>query len=165
MGLFRAVDGACERVLSPALASSAVGGAAPGVPREATRKAPVRREVVDAVAAAFPGFPTHRVSEVLDAVAAGKAPGGAARPPDAAVVLAFLALRWTAAGGFGDRALPLGPLSDDDVRAAVRDVVALAELRQALERGRDPGEGWPARLEQAAFGLLRRLASTAPSVG
>jgi hypothetical protein len=36
--------------------------------------------------------------------------------------------------------------------------VALAEVRTALDRGRDPGAGWETRFETAALGLLSRLA-------
>jgi hypothetical protein len=127
------------------------------VPREASRKAPVRREVTAAVKAAVAEFPVHRIDAVLDAVAHGKATAATLRPPDAAVAFAFFGLRWRAGGGFGDRALPLGPWSDDDVLAAVREMLALHAIEQALERGRDPGEGWPERLEAAAFSLLERL--------
>ncbi len=161
MGVLKAVERELERVLGPALERSEAKVTATQVPRESSRKAPVRREVIAALEAAIPGFPGHRVTEVLDAVALGKPGKDAVRPPDAAVVLAVLGRRWPMAKGFGDRALPLGPLTDEDVLGAVRDVVDLASLRQALDRGRDPGPDGPARFEAAAFGLLRRLARIA----
>jgi hypothetical protein len=48
--------------------------------------------------------------------------------------------------------------SDEDAIASIRDVVKLAEIRTALDRGRDPGAGWADQFEAAAFGLLSRLA-------
>ncbi len=169
MGLFRAVEAELERVLSPALQESAPRVVAARVPREASRKAPVKREVVAALAAAFPDFPVHRVNDVLDAVAHGKATAAHVKPPDAAVVLAVFGRRWPGGGGFGERALPLGSLSDDDVLASVRDVISLHGIRQALERAREPGADWPQRFESAAFGLLaclsRRGAGESPAVG
>ena len=64
---------------------------------------------------------------------------------------------------FGDRALGLPTWTEDDVLTSVRDVLRLAEVRSALEKGRDPGEGWSAGFEAAAFGLLSRLARAAAS--
>jgi hypothetical protein len=148
----------CERVLAPMREGSAPRAVAAVVPREASRKAPVRREVVAAVRAAVPEFPVHRIDDVLDAVARGKATAAHLRPPDAAVGFAFFGRRWPAAGGFGDRALGLGDWTDEDVVATVEDLLALHAIEQALERGRDPGPDWPARLEAAAFALLERLA-------
>jgi len=55
--------------------------------------------------------------------------------------------------------LPLGSLGDDDVASMVGDVVELASIRSALDRGRDPGPGWDARFEAASFRLLGQFAS------
>lgn len=158
MGLFKAVERELERVLLPALSEPGARVVASGVPREDSRKAPVRREVVATLSAAFADFPAHRVNDVLDAIAHGKPTAVHAKPPDAAVVLAVLGRRWPNAGGYGARVLPLGSLSDEDLLASVKDVIALHAIRQALERGRDPGERWGERMEAAAFGLLARLA-------
>ena len=163
MGVFRAVDRELSRVLGPDVASSGARVTARAVPREASRKAPVHREVLAALAAAVPGFPVHRGTEVLDAVADGKVVPTMLRPPDVAVVLAVLGRRWPGGKPFGDRALGLPTWTEDDVLTSVRDVLRLAEVRSALEKGRDPGEGWSAGFEAAAFGLLSRLARAAAS--
>ena len=152
-------------MLLPALSASAARVTASRVPREASRKAPVRREAIATLEAMHPGFPAHRTSDVLDAVAAGKASAATTRPPDAAVVLAVLGVAPAAGHAFTDRVLPLAPLTEEDVLACVRDVSALAILRLALERGRSPGEGWEKAFEDAAFGLLRRLARVATPAG
>jgi hypothetical protein len=157
MGVFRAVDADLERVLWPAVAGAGARVAAQSVPRDPSRKAPVKKAVVDALSAALPGFPAHRVDDVLSSIASGKATAATVHVPDAAVLLALLGRRWPVAGGFGERVLPLDPLSDEEVLASVRDVISLAAIRSALDKGRDPGEGWPARFEEAAFGLLGRL--------
>lgn len=158
MGVVRAVETELARVLAPALASSAARVAAQRIPRESSRKAPIRREVVTVLSDAIAGFPGHRVSEVLDAIVEGKPGRDAVKPPDAAVVLAFLGRRWAKASGFGERVLPLGGLTDDDVTTMIVDVVELAAIRAALDKGRDPGPAWDARFEAAAFRLLGRLA-------
>jgi hypothetical protein len=98
------------------------------------------------------------VTDVVDGLAQGKPPPNVLRPPDVAVVLAVLGRAWSGGRPFGDRILPLDGWSDDDVLAAIRESMELAALRTSLDRGRDPGEGWPARFEEAAFGLLGRLA-------
>ncbi len=158
MGVWKAVERELARVLAPALERSEARVTAAAVPRESSRKAPVRREVIAALEAAIPGFPGHRVTEVIDGLSEGRPGRDVARPPDAAVVLAILGRRWPVARGFGDRALPLGSWTDEDVLGAVRDVVDLAAFRQTLDRGRDPGPDGAQRFETAAFGLLRRLA-------
>ncbi len=158
MGVCRVVEAELARVLGPALVSSAARVAAQRVPRESSRKAPIRREVVAVLTDAIPGFPGHRVSEVLDALVEGKPGRDMTKPPDAAVVLAFLGRRWSKASGFGERVLPLGTLTEDDVTSTVVDVIELAAIRSALDKGRDPGPGWDARFETAAFRLLGRFA-------
>ena len=159
MGVFRALDAELARVVGTALAEPGARLAAQRVPRESSRKAPVRREVIAALEAAIPGFPGHRVGDVLDAIAAGKPERDTTTPPDVAVVLALLGRRWAKASGFGERVLPLGALTDEDVASMVADVVELAAIRAALERGRDPGAAWDARFETAAFRLLGRFAN------
>ncbi len=158
MGVFRAIDAELARVISPSLSDPGARLAAQRIPRESSRKAPVRREVIATLEEAIPGFPGHRVGDVLDAIAAGKPERDTVKPPDVAVVLALLGRRWPKAAGFGERVLPLGALTDADVTSMVVDVVELAAVRSALDRGRDPGPGWDARFEAAAFRLLGRFA-------
>jgi hypothetical protein len=163
MGVWKAVEFELGGCSGPRSSGSEARVTAAAVPRESSRKAPVRREVIAALEAAIPGFPGHRVTEIVDGLSEGKPGKDAARPPDAAVVLAILGRRWPVARGFGDRALPLGSWTDEDVLGAVRDVIDLAAFRQALDRGRDPGPDGAGRFETAAFGLLRRLARIPPT--
>lgn len=158
MGVVRAVEAELARVLGAALTSPAARVAAQRVPRESSRKAPIKADVIAALTEAIPGFPGHRVSEVLDAIAAGKPGKTAVKPPDAAVALAVLGRRWPKASGFGERVLPLGALPDEGVVECAVDVLELAAIRAALEAGRDPGPQWDGRFERAAFRLLGRLA-------
>ena len=158
MGVFRAIDAELARVIGKALSEPGARLAAQRVPRESSRKAPVRREVIAALEAAVPGFPGHRVGDVLETIAAGKPGRDTTKPPDVAVVLAFLGRRWAKAAGFGERVLPLGVLTDEDITSMVGDVVELAAIRGALDQGRDPGPAWDARFEAAAFRLLGRFA-------
>jgi hypothetical protein len=165
MGVLRAVDRALERTLRPVVDGSAATIVARAVPRESSRKAPVHREVLATLGAAIPGFPTHRVSEILDDVADGKAGPAATKPPDAAVLLAVLGRRWAGGKPFGDAVVGAGVWSEDDAMQSARDAVRLAEIRTALERGRDPGPAWAEAFEGAAFGLLARLARIPPPAG
>jgi hypothetical protein len=158
MGVLRAVDKALDRALRPLLDASAATIIARAVPRESSRKAPVHREALATLTDAVAGFPSHRVSDVLDAVADGKAGASATKPPDAAVLLAVLSRRWPGGKPFGDVVVGAGVWTDEDAMASIRDVVRLSEIRTALERGRDPGAGWAEAFEKAAFGLLSRLA-------
>ena len=162
LGVFRVVEQELAKAFTAALAGGACRVVAARVPRESSRKAPVHREVLATLAAAVPGFPEHRVTEVVEWIAEGKAPAKALAPPDAAVVLAVFGRRWPGNKAFGDRVLPLEPWTDDDVLAAIADVVDLAAVRGALDKGRDPGPGWDARFERAAFALLGRLAHRVP---
>ena len=158
LGVFRGVDAEAERLFLPALSSASSRIAAQRVPREVSRKAPVKRGVVDALSSALPGFPAHRVSDVVEVLSSGKViPPVLVNLPDLAVVLALLGRHWPAAGGFGDRVLPVGPWTDDDVLASIRDAVDLSSIRSSLEKGADPGPGWTDLFEKSAFGLLSRL--------
>jgi hypothetical protein len=161
LGVFRAVERELEEAFREGVGTSAAQVVAANVPREASRKAPVHREVVGRLAAAFPAFPEHRVTDVVEALNQGDPPTSLLRPPDVAVVLAVLGLSWPGGKPFGERVLPLGAWTDEDVRAAVGETTVLGALRGALDKGRDPGEGWVARFEAAAFGLLGRLARLA----
>jgi len=158
MGLFKAVDRALDRTLRPVVEGSGAGVVARGVPREDSRKAPVRREVAAALLDAVPGLPVQRATEVLDAVAHGKVPGSALRPPDVGILLAVLGRAWSGNRPFGEPLLAPTAWSPDDAVAAARAVVRLAVIRNDLEKQRDPGEGWAASFEAAAVTLLTLLA-------
>ena len=163
LGVFRVLDQELLKAFAPALEGGAARVVAGRVPHESSRKAPVHREVLAMLGAAVPGFPEHRVTEVLGSIAEGKAPAKTLSPPDVAVVLAVLGRSWPGNKPFGDRVLPLDPWSDEEVLQSVRDVVDLASIRGALDKGRDPGPSWDARFEKAAFGLLGRLARRSPA--
>jgi hypothetical protein len=93
MGLFKAVDRALERTLRPVVEGSGAGVVAKAVPREDSRKAPVRREVAAALGEAVPGLPVQRATEVLDALGREGA-RSALRPPDVGIVLLVLGRAW-----------------------------------------------------------------------
>ncbi len=158
LGVFQAVDAEAERLFLPALSNASTRIAAQRLPRDVSRKAPVKKGVVDALSSALPGFPAHRVGDVVEVLSAGRViPGVLLHLPDLTVVLAVLGRHWPAAGGFGDRVLPVDPWTDDDVLASIREAIDLSAIRASLEKGQDPGPGWPDRFEKSAFGLLSRL--------
>jgi hypothetical protein len=158
MGLMKAVERALARTLGPVLASTAATVVLRAVPREGTRKAPVRREVTAALADAVPGLPVQRASDLLEEVAAGKTTAAIYRTGDAATLLAVLGRSWPGPRPFGERVIGAGSWTDDDAVAAARDALAVARIRSTLEKGGDPGAHWPAALESAAIGLFTRLA-------
>ncbi|MHC5011061.1 MAG: hypothetical protein ACYTG6_08945, partial [Planctomycetota bacterium] len=156
LGLLRALDAALSAVLLPRVATPRARAAASDVPRETTRKAPVRRKLLSGLESEFAGFPVHRTGAVLDAVAKGELSGGVAAG-DAAIVLALLGRRWNLAGLQGTSSLDLDPLDDAAIEATVRDLVELSPLRQALEGGREIHPEDLTRLERATIAVLGRL--------
>ena len=158
MGLWKAIERALERTLRPVVEGSGASVVARAVPREDSRKAPVRREVAAALGEAVPGLPVQRVSEVLDAVAAGKVPASAVRAPDAAILMLVLGRTWGGNRPFGEPLLAPTAWSADDAVAAARAAVRLAAIRADLEKQRDPGPGWADGFQGAAVTLLTLLA-------
>jgi hypothetical protein len=158
MGLFKAVDRALERTLRPVLEGSGAGVVARAVPREDSRKAPVRREIAAALGEAVPGLPVQRATEVLDAVATGKVPSSALRPPDVGILLLVLGRAWGGNRPFGEPLLAPTTWSPDDAVAAAKAAVRLAAVRADLEKQRDPGTGWADAFQGAAVTLLTLLA-------
>lgn len=157
LGVLKAFDAELLRVLLPRLSSGALREAAQALPREDTRKAPVRRDLVAALEAALPGFPAGRLEEVVDDVAHGKAGRKRCVPLDAVVLLSVFG-RSLLVGGFkGARALRLEPWTDDDVLAACRDLLDLAQVRRDLDAGKGVEAPALTRLERAAVALLGRL--------
>ena len=141
LGVFRVVEQELAKAFGAALGGGACRVVAARVPRESSRKAPVHREVLATLAAAVPGFPEHRVTEVVDAVAEGKAPATTLAPPDVAVVLAVLGRRWPGNKAFGDRVLPLDPWTDDDVAGGGRRRRRPRGGPRRARRGPRPGPG------------------------
>lgn len=158
LGLLRAVDRALDRWLRPAVTSAAATVVARAVPREDSRKAPVRREVLAALAAAAPGLPVGRVSDVLDAVAAGKPAPSTLKGPDAAIVVLVLGRRFGGNRPFGDAVLGGGRWAEGEAEAVARAVLRLSALRADLEAGRDPGAGWSDALVAAAVRVFAAAA-------
>lgn len=157
LGVLRAFDAELLRVLLPRLSSGPLREAAQALPREDTRKAPVRRDLLAALEAALPGFPAGRLEEVVDDVAHGKAGRKRCVPLDAAVLLAVFG-RSLLVGGFkGVRALRLDPWTDDDVLATCRDLLDLSQVRRDLDAGKGVEAPALTRLERAAVALLGRL--------
>ncbi len=146
MGLLRSLDGLLERAVLPRARTNACRVAASRLPREATRKAPLRRPFVAQLEARFEEFPMHRVEALAGDVGAGKLAKRNANPADAAVLLAL----------FGP-AMGLAPLDDAEVEAAAADLGLIAAVRRDLERGGMVEPARITRLEQASIAVLGRL--------
>lgn len=157
LGLLRAFDAELVRALLPRLAPGALRAAALALPREDSRKAPVRKDVVLALEAALPGFPANRLEEVVADVASGKAGRKRCVPLDAAVLLMLFGRTFVVGGFKAERALSLAPWTDDDVRASAADLLEVAAVRRDLEAGRGADAAALTRLERAAVALLGRL--------
>jgi hypothetical protein len=156
LGLLRAAD-AEVLALAPRLLAPAVAEAARALPREATRKAPVKRAVLDALVRAVPGLPAHRLDALAEALARGRLEARRLGAEDAATLLAAFGRDATEGAVRFERAIDLGPLGRGDVEALAGALSTLAALRRDLEAGKALGAADLTRLEQSALAVLGRL--------
>ncbi len=156
-GLLRALDESLGPALLPRAEAHRLREGVLRIPRESTRKAGVRRDLCDALAARFEEFPVHRVDDVVRRAAQGPPGARGVRPAEAAVLLALFGRRWRAAGRDLPAALDLTPLDDAGVEALVEDLCAVGVIRRELEAGRPVPPARVTRLERAALGALGRL--------
>jgi hypothetical protein len=157
LGLLKAFDVELVRALLPRLADGALREAARRVPREDSRKAPVRHDVAAALEAALPGFPAGRLEDVLADVATGKAGRKRCVPLDVVVLLMLFGRTFVVGGFKAERALRLDPWTEADVLAAAKDLLEVADVRRDLEGGRGADAAALTRLERATVALLGRL--------
>jgi hypothetical protein len=157
LGLLRTLDESLVQSVLGNLRKQPVEVGASRLPREDTRKAPLKRAVFEELEARFPGFPSHRVEEIASAAAGGKLAARHMAPLDAAVVLALFARSWHVLGRDLTRSIRVEPLEDEDVEAVVRELIALAGIRRELEAGRPVAAGDITRLERATIAVLGRL--------
>ena len=157
LGLMRALDQALVGGVLGNVRSNALRVAASRLPREDTRKAPIRRSTLGELEARFEGFPTHRVEEVAVAAGDGKLAARHVAPASAAVMLALFGRSWETAGRRIDRSIAIEPLSDEDVEALVVDLAEIAATRKDLEAGRIVEAARITRLERASIAALGRL--------
>ncbi|MDJ0974591.1 MAG: hypothetical protein QNJ98_09045 [Planctomycetota bacterium] len=157
LGLVRAVDAEVVRTLLPRASTAACRVAASQVPREKTRKAPVKRDLLLVLENEFADFPAHRVDDVAQAAADGKLSAKHMRPMDAAALLAVLGRTWRYAGQHIRRALDLEPLTDADIEELIGALAELAVVRRALEGGQAVEPAGIATLERAGVAILGRL--------
>jgi hypothetical protein len=152
MGLLRSLDRALERTVVARAATNACRVAASRLPRESTRKAPIRRRLVAELERRFADLPAHRLEPVAQDVAGGRVASRLANAADAAVLLALFA---RAQGG--RPALDLAPLDAAAIDALIDDLGAIAAVRRDLERGGSVEAARITRLEQASIATLGRL--------
>ncbi|MFM8979974.1 MAG: hypothetical protein ACKOSS_05880 [Planctomycetia bacterium] len=157
LGLLRALDGELMRVLLPRLAAGSLRAAAGALPREASRKAPLRHDVLEALARALPGLPPSRVEDLVEDLARGKAGRKRCTAADLALLLALFGRPWTAGGFKSEPALTLAPWQSADVEAALHEAHTVGEVRRALEGGSGVEAEAVGRLERALVALLGRL--------
>ena len=157
MGLLRALDETLSRAVLGNVRTSAVQVAASRLPRDDTRKAPVRRAALQELETRFPGFPLNRLEEVATAAAEGKLAARHMKPADAAIVLALFARDWQILGRDVDRSIAIEPLEDEDVEQVVRHLIDLAPIRHDLEAGHPVEAARITRLERAAIAILGQL--------
>lgn len=156
MGLLKAVDEEVARTLLPRAKTPASRVQASQLPREATRKAPPRRDLLTAIEQAFEDFPTQRVGDVARQVADRKL--GAKLPAlDAAALLAVVGRTWRFGGQDRRRAMNLDPLDNAEVEALMQDLADHASVRKGLETGQAVDEVGFTRFERASIAILGRL--------
>ncbi len=150
-----------ERQLVPplvaALGSSTAKFRAGGIPREKTRKAPVKQALTRALETAWPGLDTTRLGDLGKAVQTGRLKEKDVGLLPAALLLAVFG-RTSAPGGFRlERAIDLAPLSDSDVAALVAEVLDVAAGRQALHAAPTIDATTLTRMECGAIAALGKL--------
>jgi hypothetical protein len=157
LGLMRALDEALVRAVLGHVRKHAVQVGASRLPRDDTRKAPLKRAAAEQLEATFPGFPLHRLDEVSTAAGEGKLAARHVKPLEAAVLLALFGRSWQVLGRQLDRSIGIEPLEDEDVEAVVRDLIELAAIRRDLEAGKPVAAAEITRLERATIAVLGRL--------
>jgi hypothetical protein len=156
-GVLRALDDTLARTLLPRGRAGAVRAAALLLPREDTRKAPLRRDLLEAVEQRFEGFPSHLADDLARLAAEGRFAPRHGRPAEMAALVALFALPWRAQGREFPPSLDLAPLTEADAAALVQDLCDLHVVRRDLEAGRPVEVARVTRLERAALGVLGRL--------
>ncbi len=156
MGLLRAVDTELERVLPSRATTSHSRVTASQVPRETTRKAPVKKDFAGRLAVEFEDFPVQRLSDVADAAANGKLTHKHYTPFDAAVLLALLGRAWRHGGRDVDRSMELDPLGAADVNELIEDLCVFQSVRRDLESGAEVSAERMTRMERAGIAVLGR---------
>lgn len=157
VGLLQVFDSEVSDVLLPRFQTPDVRLAAADLPREKTRKAPIRRAFCADLERTFAGLETSKLSDLATAVAGGRI-GRPPLPPVTAALLLAVFGRDTAAGGARlRRVVDLAPLGDEDVAAMVEDLVDVARIRRAFESGREVAPQDLTRWECAVIAVLARL--------
>ncbi len=157
MGLLKAVDDEIRRVLIPGATTPRARVAASQLPREKTRKAPPRADLVHVLEQDFPGFPSHRLDAVATAAADGKLARGNANAADAAALVAVTGRTWRFGGRDFRGALPLADLEPLEVEMLIQELVDVAQVRRDLEAGKAVDPLMHTRLERSSIGILGRL--------
>ncbi len=157
LGVLRALEELLGSRVLPRLGTAAVRHAARALPREATRKAPLRARLVEGLADEVPGLPFGSAGDLARDLAAGKRLPRLG-PAEVAVLLALFARTWSIAGARGEAPLPRGTLEDADVEALVADLATVARLEPGLASGQAIPAAEVTRLECAAVGAIGRLA-------
>lgn len=157
LGVLKALDQDLAQRVVPQLETHTVRNAARELPRESTRKAPLRKRLLEGLVAEAPGIPFDRAPDLVDALVARgkiKRPGAT----EISVLLALFGRAWSHAGAQGQVAVARGALSDDDVLALAEDLADIGRIRQQLEGGRQVSGEEITRLECATITALGRLA-------
>ncbi|MGE0190620.1 MAG: hypothetical protein AB7T63_01135 [Planctomycetota bacterium] len=162
MGLFAALDQELKRVVLARARSNSVRVISGRLPRESTRKAPLKAAVLDTLGRAFDGLAVDRADAIADELAAGKPATSRAQVADAAIVLALVGRTWDVAGVHLPRALVMDPLDDREVQALVHDLLTVARARRALESGAGLDRANVREMERALVGALGRLGRVVP---
>lgn len=157
LGVLRALDAAIVRTLLPRAKTPHCRVAASQVPREKTRKAPVRRDLLLVLEDTFLDFPSHRVDPVATLAADGKLGNKQGTAADAAVLLAVLGRSWRFAGQDIRAAMDLAPLEAGDVEELIGLLGEIAPIRKDLEAGAAVDAVRLTTLERACIGVLGRI--------
>ena len=157
MGLFRILDAYLKELVAGRCGSHPVQSAARRLPRQDTRKAPLKKAVLQTLTSQFQGFPGHRVNAVADLLAHGKSDPRLGKPTDALVVIALVGRSWSAAGVDMPPALVLAPLNEIERNALIAELGEVAKARKSLEAGNALDGPHATRMERALVAALGRL--------
>jgi hypothetical protein len=157
LGLLKAFDDELARVLIPRLSRGALKAAAAALPRQDSRKAHLKPELVAALTAELAGLAVARLEDLVEDLVRGKAGRRRANAEDAALLLALFARTFVVGGWKAEPALDVAPLTEAEARSLAGDLVQVADVRRRLEAGAGIDAASLTRLERAAVSALGHL--------
>lgn len=139
------------------LAESTAQFRAGAIPREKTRKAPIKKALEKALGTAWPGLDAGRLGELAKAVQTKRLKAKDVGFAEAAVLLAVFG-RTSYPGGFRlEQAIEFAPLTEGDVAALVAEILDVEAGRRALHAAPTIDPTILTRMECGAIAALGKL--------